>query len=261
MAAEDDLALLTRAVRSAGEVALGYFGKARSWSKDDGTPVSEGDLAANDRLQDILCGARPDYGWISEENERTGHGKAFSFIVDPIDGTRAYMGGKPLWTVVAAVLREGRPVASAIYRPVTDTLYGATLGGGSTRDGRPIRVSGRRELKGGRIAMPAALYHEAGFEAAGLERANWVASLALRLAKAGEGRLDAVITKHGPHHWDLAAADLLVHEAGGTLTTLTGETLNYAAETTSHGPVFAGTPDIADRLRAMAAAHDPAARA
>ncbi|ORE92460.1 inositol monophosphatase [Stappia sp. 22II-S9-Z10] len=252
MAAESDLALLTRAVRAAGEVALSFRGTPKSWQKADGSPVSEGDLAANQRLQEILAPARPDYGWISEESERTGHDLPVSFIVDPIDGTRAYMRGEDEWSIVAAVLHAGRPVAAAIFRPVTGTLFAAALGQGATRDGAAVRVTGRSGLAGARIAMPAALYKGA-FIAAGIERAPPTPSLALRLAKIGEGRIDGVITKPGPHHWDLAAADLFVQEAGGTLTTLSGETLNYAAETTSHGSVFAGTPELAEPLRRLAA--------
>ncbi|WP_226574368.1 inositol monophosphatase family protein [Acuticoccus sediminis] len=258
MAAESDIELLVRAARAAGHVALTFRGAAQSWTKDDGTPVSEADLAANEALRTILMGARPGYGWLSEEDGRASGGP-LSFIVDPIDGTRAYMRGDTYWTVVAAVLDGGRPVAGVIYRPFVDTLYCARLGGGATRNGRPVHVSGRQELRDARVALPGPLYRDGGFETAGVVRAHNVSSLALRLAKAGEGRLDAVITKSGPHHWDLAAADLFVHEAGGTLTNLSGETLDYAAETTSHGAVFAGTPYLAEPLRRMAARHDAAA--
>ncbi|UOM36251.1 3'(2'),5'-bisphosphate nucleotidase CysQ [Acuticoccus sp. I52.16.1] len=257
MAAESDLDLLVRAVRRAGQVALAWRGTARSWSKADGSPVSEADLAANDALQDVLCAARPDYGWLSEENGgKSGSGR--SFVVDPIDGTRAYVAGGSDWTVVAAVLDGGRPVAGAIFRPVVGTLYSAARGGGAMRDGRPAKVSRHAGLQAARVAMPAPLYRDGPFQEAGVERAKYISSMALRLAKAGDGRLDAVITKQGPHHWDLAAADLFVHEAGGTLTDLAGETLDYAAETTSHGAIVAGSPDLSDSLRRLAAGHDPA---
>lgn len=250
--AERDIDLLIRAVRVAGHIALKYRGGARHWTKGDGSPVSEADLAANASLQDILCGARPDYGWISEENERQGLDRTRAFVVDPIDGTRAYLTGQTEWSVVAAVLEGGRPISAAIYRPYVDTLYCAERGAGALRNGLRVRVSGRCQLSDASVSMPGPLYREGRFKAAGVSRAKHVPSLALRLAKVGDGGMDAVISKPGPHHWDLAAADLFVHEAGGTLTNLSGETLNYAAEQTSHGAVFAGTPELAHTLRRMA---------
>lgn len=251
-AAERDLDLLIRAVRVAGHIALKYRGGARHWTKGDGSPVSEADLAANASLQEILCGARPDYGWISEENGSEGRERSRAFVVDPIDGTRAYLAGETTWSVVAAVLEDGRPVSAAIYRPFVDTLYCAERGGGALRNGLRVRVSGRCQLSDASVSMPGPLYREGRFKSAGVTRARHVPSLALRLAKVGDGEIDAVISKPGPHHWDLAAADLFVHEAGGTLTNLSGETLDYAAETTSHGAVFAGTPELAQSLRRMA---------
>lgn len=257
MGAESDLELLVRAVRRAGQVALSWRGNARNWAKADGSPVSEADLAANDALQEVLCGARPHYGWLSEENGRKGGGGR-TFVVDPIDGTRAYIRGETTWTVVAAVVEAGRPLAGAIFRPVAGTLYSAARGEGAMRNGRAVQSSRKSDLREARVAMPAPLYRDGEFERAGVERANYISSLALRLAKAGEGRVDAVITKQGPHHWDLAAADLFVHEAGGTLTDLSGETLDYAAETTSHGAIVAGSSALAQSLRRMAVDHDPA---
>lgn len=244
--------LLVRAVRTAGHIALTYRGMAKSWTKDDGSPVSEADIAANDSLFEILRGERPDYGWLSEENGAMDGSDARTFVVDPIDGTRAYLRGDTLWTVVAAILDEGRPVAAAIFRPYVDTLYTARRGGGANRNGRPVRVSTRTALDGARVSIPGPVYRDGGFAAAGVERAKNVASIALRLAKAGEGRLDGVVCKPGPHHWDLAAADLFVHEAGGTMTDYSGETLNYAAACTSHGPTVAGPPELAAALRRMA---------
>ncbi len=103
--------------------------------------------------------------------------------------------------------------------------------------------------------MPGAVYRDAGLREAGVSRADNVASLALRLAKVASGRLDAVLTKPGPHHWDLAAADLIVHEAGGTLGGLDGRTLDYAAPATAHGPTVAGPAALVAALRAHAAEH------
>jgi myo-inositol-1(or 4)-monophosphatase len=250
-----ELALLTRSVRAAGERALGYFRtNVRQWAKPDGSPVSDADIAVDEALSAALRSARPHHGWISEElGGVAGSGRAF--VVDPIDGTRAFLAGEEGWTVVAAVVEAGRPLAAAIYRPVRDELYAASLGAGAFRNGERLGTSGRSALAGATVAMPGGLFREAGLKDAGVKRAGWVPSLALRLARVARGMPDAVITKAGPHHWDLAAADLIVHEAGGTITGLAGSVLQYDAIETRHGPVVAGPPALAEALRNRAAGH------
>lgn len=253
-----DLAVLIEAVRAAGEEGLRRFGSdVRTWTKDDGSPVSEADLAANETLRAALLGARPHYGWRSEEDGAAAGTDPRTFVVDPIDGTRAYLRKETAWTVVAAIVEAGRPVAAAIYRPMGGALYTAVAGEGAARDGRPLAISSCAGVAGARVAMPGPLYRDCGFKGAGVSRTGSVPSLALRLAKVGEGRIDAVITKPGAHHWDLAAADLIVREAGGTLTGLSGAVLDYAAEDTSHGCVVAGPLSLVEALRRIAAGSEP----
>jgi myo-inositol-1(or 4)-monophosphatase len=250
-----DLRLIVEAVTAAGRTAMGLFrAPVGQWLKGDGSPVSDADIAVDNVLEAALRPARPGYGWISEETAAAGvTGRAF--VVDPIDGTRAFLKGEDGWTIVAAVVEEGRPLAAAIHRPARDSLYTAAVGGGAFRNGAPVTVSRRDTAKGARVAMPGALWRDGGFRAAGVRRGGWVASLALRLARVARGASDAVITKEGPHHWDLAAADLILHEAGGTLTTLTGAVPRYDAAVTRHGRIIAGPPALAERLRRMTAEH------
>jgi len=250
-----DLALLTEAVRAAGETALGFrSGSVRQWSKGDGSPVCEVDIAVDEALSASLRPARPGYGWISEElGGASVPGRAF--VVDPIDGTRAFLAGDDGWSVVAAVVEAGRPVAAAVYRPTRRELYAAALGGGAMLNGVPIRISGRAGLSGATVAMPAVLWRDAGFRDAGVKKGGWIASLALRLCRVARGSPDAVVTKPGPHHWDLAAADLIVHEAGGRLVNFAGTAPRYDAAETAHGAIVAGPAPLAEALRTMAARH------
>nr|WP_255720396.1 3'(2'),5'-bisphosphate nucleotidase CysQ [Acuticoccus kalidii] len=252
--AREDTDVLVAAVRAGGEVARRYFGAAAErWDKADGTPVSVADLEVDRCLAEHLRGARPHYGWVSEETSAAPGVCGRAFVVDPIDGTRAFLRGETAWTVVAAVVEDGRPIAAAILRPVTGVLYCASLGGGAFRDGAPVHVTGRTRLDGAEIAAPGPLFREGGFPERGVKRAASIPSLALRLARVAEGRLDGVITKQGPHHWDLAAADLIVHEAGGTLTSLDGTRPLYDSASTAHAPIVAGPRDLAEALRRLAA--------
>jgi len=250
-----DLALLTEAVREAGQKALGFHrAQVRHWTKEDGTPVSDADLAVDEALSRSLRTARPGYGWISEElGGAATSGRAF--VVDPIDGTRAFLAGEDGWAVAVAVVDDGRPVAAVVFRPARMQLYAASLGGGAMLNGAALTIPAEVALAGARVAMPGQLWREAGFRAAGVKRGGWVSSLALRLCGIARGSADAVVTKPGPQHWDLAAADLVLHEAGGRLVTLSGLVPRYDVADTTHDPVFAGPAGLVDTLRGMAAGY------
>ena len=250
----EDAKLLVEAVRAGGEVALARFraGDWKRWTKKDGTPVTDADMAVDERLSETLCGARPDYGWLSEETGRRGETAQRSFVVDPIDGTSAFVGAQNDWTVVAALIEDGRPVAGAIHRPVTGTTYHAAKGEGAWCDGTRLAVSERATLEGALVASPGTLFRDAGFVRLGATRPRTVGSLALRLAKVASGEFDAVLTKAGPHHWDLAAADIIVQEAGGTLIALEGHEVRYDRPSTRHGSVVAGSEALVAEVRRIA---------
>ena len=133
-----DLSLLQDAAAEAGEIALSYFGrKPRIWDKDDNAgPVTEADLAVNEMLETALRKARPDYGWLSEEtddNEERLSTKR-QFVIDPIDGTRAFIDGSHDWSHSLAVVEEGRVTAAVVHLPAKGRTYSAALGHGATRD-------------------------------------------------------------------------------------------------------------------------------
>src|SRR6478735_3540382 len=142
---QSDLALIADAARQAGTVALSHFNRSPEvWWKNEGrSPVSAADFAANETLQTILCGARPDYGWLSEETDDNTQrlSEATLFIVDPIDGTRAFLAGQNLWCVSVAVVHRGRPVAGVLYAPALEELFEAVEGGTALKNGQPIAVS------------------------------------------------------------------------------------------------------------------------
>lgn len=246
-----DAELLAKAVKAAGAVALDFMGSEPTvWDKDDGSPVSEGDLAADRKLHALLTPARPHYGYISEERCDALDIRARSFVIDPIDGTKAYLRSDPTWAVVAAVIDGGRPVAGAIFAPVSDKLFVAAKGCGATCNGSPIFQSGHCDLSGATVSMPRQLYASADLKSNGVKRGPWLPSLALRLARVAEGRIDGVVTKPGAHHWDLAAADIILEEAGGILLAAAGAPPLYDDTETSHPSIIAGPPALAQELRA-----------
>ena len=149
---------LIGAVRGAGAVALSFFqDEPKAWEKSPGQWVSDADLAANDFLKHALCGRYPDYGWLSEESEDDSSRLATRrvWVVDPIDGTNAFLAGRAEFAIPAALVMAGAPVAAALCHPATDARFEAPAGGGRAVPGRSARgdggatagVAGRRTVK------------------------------------------------------------------------------------------------------------------
>lgn len=235
---------LGMAVREAGQIALKYFrGSIRSWTKGHDSPVSEADIAVDEFLRARL--SREGFGWLSEESQddRTRLSAKRLFIVDPIDGTRSYLAGREDWSIVAAVVDKGRPVAAAVYAPVDDELYLAASGEGATRNGSRIATTGGSALAGARIAGPKSMLDRLTAIDPKTIHEPKIHSLALRMTRVAEGRIDAAFASINAYDWDLAAADLLVHEAGGAMTNLTGEALVYNLHDPVHGAILAAGRD------------------
>ncbi len=244
------LAGLEVIMREAGEVAReATRTPLKHWTKGhDHSPVSEGDIAVNNFLRARLGTLAPKAGWLSEETEDGPAARdirmalATVWIVDPIDGTRAYIAGRVDWTVSVALVKNSRPVVAALYAPVTDEMFLATLGGGATLNGRAVRASTGAPLAGAKFAGPKRYLQTLEWLCAGALPQPRIHSLALRLTRVAQGALDLAFATPGSHDWDLAAADLLVHEAGGVMTDLTGQSLRYNQPNTVQGALIAAGP-------------------
>jgi myo-inositol-1(or 4)-monophosphatase len=236
-------AALEKSVREAGLLALSMFQKPlKNWTKGPAdSPVSEADIAANDLLRERLSAVDPTFAWLSEESvdDPARLAARYVWVVDPIDGTRAYIAGLPDWTVSVALVDRGRPIAACLYAPVTEEFFAARAGSGATLNGAAIAVSTGTELKDARIAGPRKLMDRLAAVAPSITPTPRVRSLALRLARVAQGTIDAAIAGGNSHDWDLAAADLLVHEAGGALTPLGGGTVTYNCPVPRHGTLVA----------------------
>ena len=248
---------LATAVQEAGAIAKKFFrNPLKHWTKGLGdSPVSEADIASNDLLQKRLV--EPGDGWLSEESENdpTRLAARRVWVVDPIDGTRAFIAGREDWSVSVALVVDGRPVLAALFAPATEELFLSTVGGGATRNGVAIRASAGDSLDGVRVGGPKRMMERIALKAAGIVPMPRVRSLALRLARVADGELDAAIAGGNSHDWDLAAADLLVHEAGGLMTALDGRVLTYNRPDPMHSIVLATGHNrhaaLADLIRAQ----------
>lgn len=246
-----DLDLLIEAAKAAGKIARRHFRRdPEVWHKDGGAgPVTEADLEINAMLEAELRAARPDYGWLSEESAdepaRLTHSRVI--IVDPIDGTRAFIEGSKHFATALAIVEDGVPIAAAIHMPLKKRMFTAAQGQGAFLNGKPITASAHPDIHDARVlsARPN-LKPEFWNEVPPVQR-HFRSSLAFRLALVAQGKFDGMLTLRPSWEWDIAAGDLIVREAGGLATDRTGGALRFNnphpqvnGVIAASGPVHAG---------------------
>jgi myo-inositol-1(or 4)-monophosphatase len=241
-----DARLLKDVVREAGALALSMFRtELKNWTKGASSPVSEADIAVNELLEKGLRSATPDYGWLSEESadDERRLDRRLVWIVDPIDGTRAYLAGREDWCVSVALVEEASPVLAAVFAPASDEFFFAMRGQGATRNGAAVSATSGTELDFSRVAGPKPLVERLNRSSGDIAIHPRIGSLALRLCRVAQGSLDAAFAGGQSRDWDLAAANLIVQEANGRMTALSGETILYNCREVTHGVLVAAGRD------------------
>ena len=249
---QEDLALLERAAAEAGAIALRYFRTAVEVREKDGQgPVTEADLAVDAMLRQELCAARAGYGWLSEETPET-PGRLSAgrvFIVDPIDGTRAFINGDTGFATALAVGERGRIVAGVVHLPAREETYTATLGDGARRNGHPIACSTCTDLaRATVVGAKKQLLPEHWPGGPPPSRRHFRSSLAWRLCLAAAGRFDFMVTMRETFDWDVAAGSLIAAEAGLRVTDRDGHELSFDRARPVQPGVLAAPPALHERL-------------
>ena len=240
---------LRAVMREAADIARPYFRlggqtTARIWSKAGGSPVTEADVAVDAFLNVRLSQLVPTAAWLSEEtaDDPARIGRDLVWIVDPIDGTRAFLSGHPDWSIAVALLARGEPKIGFVHGPALGMDYEAVQGRGATCNGAPIHVDARERLPGARITGPKPMLDRltrgTGADA-DFTRIERIPSLALRLARVAEGSVDVGLVSSNARDWDLAAADLVLREAGGVVCDLDGRPTTYNRPDPVHGELLA----------------------
>ena len=241
--------------REAGKLAKRYFDRRDEIEiEHKGTQdlVSIADKETEALIRARLGQAFPDDVFVGEEGGADAvEGAAGVWVIDPIDGTMNFLRGVPYWSLVIAYVRGRETLIGITYDPTHDELFAARQGGGATRDGRPIRVSGQTDPR------QAALGHTYSFKLdperyvrtvgklleAGADHRR-LGSTALMLGHVADGRLDGIVTLYASA-WDVLAGLLLVREAGG----VTSDWFAHASLTETSG-VYACTPSLAPVIEA-----------
>ncbi len=243
-----DLDLLTDAAREAGRIALRFWRKdPKVWDKGgEHGPVTEADLAVNDMLKARLLEARPGYGWLSEEtpDDPARLPCETVFIIDPIDGTRAFVAGEEHFAHSLAVAQHGVVTAAVVYLPALDRFYAAAEGIAPTVNGTPIRASQRDSLTGADIlTTKPSLAPEKWPGGVPDVKRSFRASLAYRMCLAAEGRFDGMLTLRPAWEWDIAAGSLIAEKAGLTVTDRMGAALIFNTPQARSDGVLALPPE------------------
>lgn len=233
---------MVAAAAEAGAYALDRAQRpVRRWEKAGGEPVCEIDLAVDRLLRERLHAIDPAAAWLSEESvddpvrleaERV-------WVVDPIDGTRDYLRGRPGWAVSVALVERGRAVLGVLESPARGERWLAQAGGGATRNGAPIAVAPRDVLEGARV--PAEQLPRRDRDLVAVAKPN---SIALRMAMVAAGEADLVATMRWGHEWDIAAAALIAGEAGAVVTDVLGAPLAFNTPTAAAFGVLVTAPGI-----------------
>ena len=247
-----DVDLLADAAREAGRIACSFWREnPEVWDKGDNDPVSEADLAVDTFLKNALLAARSDYGWVSEETEDdpARFETERLFIVDPIDGTRAFVAGEPTWAHSLAVVENGHVTAACVYLPVREKLYLAATGQGATLNGESLSASSNADIDTSTVLTPRVTFQEQFWKSGvpGFKR-HFRPSLAYRLALVGEGRFDAMITLRQAWEWDIAAGALIAEEAGAAVSDRIGHKLTFNSPERQTAGVVTAAPVLHSKI-------------
>jgi myo-inositol-1(or 4)-monophosphatase len=253
---EEDLALIRDAVRAAGEIAKAAFlaNDAVTTVKSDNSPVTDADIAVNDYLETTLMAARPGYGWLSEEtkDDHSRHACPRTFVVDPIDGTRAFIDRTPNFAVCVAVIENGQPVAGVVFNPLKDEFYEAWREGGAWLNGKRLSAPDPSAIANINMIGYPRKFRRLDFPDMNVTVAN---SMAYRMVLVASGVADATIAFTPKSDWDVAAAALIATEAGAVVTDIRGGLPHFDGETTSGLGVICAGPTLHALLLARVKPH------
>lgn len=242
---EEDLALIKDVVRQAGGIAKAAFdaNDSKQWNKADSSPVTEADIAVNDFLFENLREARPGYGWLSEEtkDDHSRHACPRTFVVDPIDGTRAFIDRTPNFTVCVAIIEKGKAIAGVVFNPLKGEMYEAYLGGGAKLNDKILTAPDHAKIEGIRMIGYPRKFRRLDFPDMNVSVAN---SMAYRMCLVASGEADATLAFTPKSDWDVAAASLIATEAGAIVSDIRGKLPHFDTESTSGLGVICAGPRL-----------------
>lgn len=248
-----ELNLAKAAALDAGAVILKYY-KADYEIKEKGyhNPVTTADHAADSRLKEILMGARPNYGWLSEETVDSPDrlDKTRVWVVDPLDGTKEFIEGVPNFVVSIALVENGAPIVGVLYNPVTGELFTAAKSEGAFLNGEPIHCITKENVADMVILNSRSETRRGLWEpfAGTFGELKAIGSVAYKLGLTAAGKADIFASLRPKNEWDICAGNCIINEAGGKLIDLKGNDVIFNQEKTLIEPgLIAGDVKAVDK--------------
>lgn len=250
---QDELDVLIRAIRAAGGEALRMAVDGfETVQKADHSPVTSADLAVNQMLQSHLRSAFPGDGWLSEESpdDPDRLQRARVWVVDPIDGTKAFINGEPEFCISVALIEDGQPIVAAVFNPSVDELYTATRGGGVYFNAKPVAPPAIHGDRHPIVAMSPWEQDNGRFPSLdGMVHSRPMRSIAWGLALTASGHIQGLATLEPENEWDVAAGALLIEESGGEIFDGHGRALAFNQTTPRYQGMIAASASCPDTLR------------
>lgn len=247
--ARADLDLIVAAALEAGNLALRLRDEGLTVEfKADKSQVTNADLATDALLTQRLRSARPDYGWLSEETADNSDRLATRrlFVVDSIDGTRAFIRDRPWWAVSIAVVEGGLPIAGVVFAPDVEETYTALAGQGAWMNDSGIRASDCDLVEGcGMVGDQRIFEHPAWPRPWPVMRIESRNSTAYRMCLVAAGAFDAAVALVRKSDWDVAAADLIAREAGAYCGDHLGQPFAYNQASPAQPSLVCAAPRLA----------------
>jgi myo-inositol-1(or 4)-monophosphatase len=254
-----ELRILSEAMRLAGAEALRFASEGfEIYTKADRSPVTSADLGIDQLLHAHLLDAFPRDGWLSEESpdnsDRLQNRRVW--VIDPIDGTKAFIKREPEFCISAALVMDGHPVVAAVFNPSSDELFAAMKGGGLLLNHKPVSLQEDRKSQEPVIAFSPWDLAMGRFQSLDtLAVGRPMRSIAWALALAASGRIHAVATLEPENEWDVAAGTLLIQETGGTVCDGRGQELGFNSPVPRYEGIIATHPScpdtVAQQLRSL----------
>ena len=256
-----DLDLMIDRVRRAGALAQHLKAQGLHISyKSDGSILTNADIEVDRWLKEALLGPRPDYGWLSEEapdaNDRME--KARVFVLDPIDGTMGFSKGSNYWTISLALTEGTEVIAAVVFAPDARELYYAGLGTGAFLNDEAIVVSPHSQLDGASGLGDHRLFQNDYWpEAWPNMHVQSRPSVAYRMVCVAAAKTDFTVALSPKRDWDVAAATLIINEAGGQVTDHLGNPYEFNSKAAHKPSVVAANPVLSAALLSRFAHLDP----
>ena len=240
-----------KAILEAGQIATSLKDSITVRYKSENQPVTNVDLKIDNFLKSFLKKNTPTYGWISEESSDDGSrfNSEFFWCVDPIDGTRSYINKKPEYTISLALIKNNEPVMGLVLNPETKELFFAEKNKGAFCNEKKIIVNQNKDLYTSTYGISSSEIKKIKkYKCFNQDNTIQMGSIAYKIALVAKGTMDIAISFTKKNDWDIAAADLILREAGGSLKNITGNKTIYNSDEMQVDSVLASNSVLIEKL-------------